>query len=87
MAEYTSFSESEGQHMRLMADILAWQGAQFELCCSGVKVRVTINLGSALQASSSSSQSLMCASAGPWQVSQLMPGSAQTVLYASVLRS
>jgi len=60
--------------------IFAWQGAHAALRCSVVNCLILMILGFWGGSSFGAAFiSRLCSSEGPWHVSQLMPGSAQTV--------
>jgi len=62
------------------ATALAWQLAHRSFICSAVNVFVAMMAGSeGFCPPASDSKSRTCSPAGPWQASQLMPGSFQVV--------
>jgi hypothetical protein len=66
----------------------AWQEAQRSLRCSFVSLFTeTIFQSFGASPGGRPSKALTCSPAGPWQVSQETPGSAQTVRYESVAGS
>ena len=67
---------------------LAWQEAQRSLRCSFVSFFTEMIFQSfGVTPGARPSNAFTCSPAGPWQVSQETPGSAQTVRYESVAGS
>ena len=64
----------------MIGTILAWQGAQVSFFWAGVNFfQLMILISAGTVPSGASAQTRLCSSLGPWQASQLIPGSRQVL--------